>query len=58
MMVDVHAHELAETPRPPQLAEVCYEPRRVACETNNGSIHVHNERVRAVDFRSRGRADI
>ena len=50
MVVDIHAHELTDAARAPKLTERRDEVRRVSREADDGSIHVHHIRVRAVDL--------
>jgi hypothetical protein len=58
VVVDINAHELAELARAPELAEVRDEARGVARQADDRPVHVHDERVRAVDLRARRERDV
>ena len=58
VMVDEYAHEFTNASCATKASEVGNEARRKPGEPDYGAIHVHHKSVRAVDFDSRGLADI
>lgn len=51
-MVDVDTDELAESPGASQSPEVVDETRRVARQTNDGSVHIDDKDIRTVNLRA------
>lgn len=58
VVVDEHTHELADAACTAKSSEVGYEARRELGEPDDGAVHVHDKGVRAIDFSSRGLADV
>lgn len=58
VVIDEDAHELADASCTAKASEVGHEARRELGEPNDGTINVHHKGMRAVDFRSRGLADV
>lgn len=58
VVIRIHRHKLANPARPPHPPELRHEARRMARKTHDRPIHIHHERIRAVDLRPRRLADV
>jgi hypothetical protein len=58
MMIDIDANEFTNSPCPPEFAELRHKLGRESCQTNDGSIDIHDKSVRAVNFSAGGQADV
>jgi hypothetical protein len=54
MIIDIDAHEFAETARPSKLSKIRNKARRISGEANNATVHIHHERISAVSLRTCG----
>lgn len=57
-MINVNAHELAYSPRTPQLPELCNKSGWISSEADNGPVDIDHECMRTVYLRSRGQSDV
>jgi hypothetical protein len=54
MIIDIDAHKFAEMACPSKLSKVRNKARRISGETDNATVHIHHERVSAINLRTRG----
>lgn len=58
MVIHIYAHELAKPARPAQPSEIGDKPGRIARQSKDGSVHIHNKGMWAVYLRTSSHADI
>ena len=58
VMIDVYANELAEATRAAKFAEILHEAGGIAGETNDGTVHVDDVGMRAVNLSASRGADV